>query len=141
TATVPTGGLAEKPVGTLPAVAYPAGCSSLSSQCQIPLTLLAVPDTGSNFPATSGSASGASDRYRDIVRCRTASTAWSRSIPAFRAVRVESTHTEISSADRSSVDATDVTGPKWLNSSRDGSSEANRSSEASATERSKSGGG
>jgi hypothetical protein len=83
----------------------------LSSQCQIPLTFAAAPDSRSNFSATPGSASGASDRYRDIVRWRTASTAWSRSIPAFRAVRVASTQTEISSADRSSVDATDVTGP------------------------------
>ena len=87
------------------------GCSSLSSQCQIPPTFAAAPDSRSNFSATSGSASGASDRYRDIVRWRTASTAWSRSIPALRAARVASTQTEISSADRSSVDATDVTGP------------------------------
>ena len=85
--------------------------SVLSIQCMMPLTLEAAPLIRSNFTARAGSASGLSAAYRAFVRSTTIATAWSRSRPAARARRVSSTQTLISSADRSSVGATSVTGP------------------------------
>src|SRR5487761_920662 len=95
----------------------------LSSQCRMPSTLAAVPLIRSNFAptsptsptpdaaATSGSTGSRNARYRDRVAAATIATAWSRSSPAERAVRVTETHASISAADRDSVPATSRTGP------------------------------
>ena len=53
------------------------------------------------------------ERRRTVTAsaARTIATAWSRSMPAARAVAGRATHTAISSADRSRIAATSVTGP------------------------------
>ena len=77
----------------------------------MPSTLPRALLTRSNLSARVGSASELVAAYRSRVRSRTMATAWSRSRPAARARRVSSTQTLISSADRSSVSLTWLTGP------------------------------